>query len=155
MTETFTANFTSLTLQISSILNPALETYCDTTDVALLSHTFFRIRIIEVQSNKFLFESSAVVDADNCLKFESIRIPISLEHPLVMVAGLAYNMTYGISKPASNLKIKASTTANGFTFSPRVVEFNDYYSLKNTAEIYLRSDIAPGNYTITFEKFES
>ena len=155
VTETFTANFTSLTLQISSILNPALETYCDTTDVALLSHTFFRIRIIEVQSNKFLFESSAVVDADNCLKFESIRIPISLEHPLVMVAGLAYNMTYGISKPASNLKIKASTTANGFTFSPRVVEFNDYYSLKNTAEIYLRSDIAPGNYTITFEKFES
>lgn len=116
MTETFTSNFTSLTLEISSILNPALETYCETDDVTLLAHTFFIVRIIEVQSNKFLFESSSVVDGDNCLKFESIRIPISLEHPLIMVAGLAYNLTYGISRPASNLKIKASTLANGFTF---------------------------------------
>lgn len=71
----------------------------------------------------------------------------------MMVAGLAYNITYGIAKPASNLKIKAKTTANGFSFSPDTVEFNDYYSLKKTTTVYLRSDIAPGNYTITFDKF--
>lgn len=100
-----------------------------------------------------MFESSSVVDSSNCLKFESKRIPISLEHSLVMVAGLAYNITYGIAKPASNLKIKAKTTANGFSFSPDTVEFNDYYSLKKTTTVYLRSDIAPGNYTITFDKF--
>lgn len=52
-----------------------------------------------------MFESSSVVDSSNCLKFYSIRIPISLEYSLVMVAGLAYNITYGITKPASNLKI--------------------------------------------------
>lgn len=68
-----------------------------------------------------MFESSSVVDGSNCLRFFSSRIPISLEHPLVMVAGLAYNITYGISKPASNLKIKASTSANGFTFLPETV----------------------------------
>lgn len=87
----------------------------------MLEQTFFRIRIIEVVSNKFMFESSSVVDGLNCLKFESKRIPISLEHPLIMVAGLAYNITYGIIKPASNLKIKAKTTANGFSFSPDTV----------------------------------
>lgn len=38
-----------------------------------------------------------------------------------MVAGLAYNITYGITRPASNLKIKAKTTANGFTFLPETV----------------------------------
>lgn len=102
-----------------------------------------------------MFESSSVVDSTNCLKFYSTRIPISLEHPLVMVAGLAYNITYGITKPASNLKIKAKTTANGFSFSPDTVEFNDYYSLKKTTTIYLRSDIAPGVYTISFDKFET
>ena len=67
-----------------------------------------------------------------------------------MVAGLAYNITYGISRPASNLKIKASTTANGFTFSPNVIEFNDFYTLKKSSVVYLRSDISPGNYTINF-----
>ena len=72
-----------------------------------------------------------------------------------MVAGLAYNLTYGISKPASNLKIRASTTANGFTFNPNVIEFNDYYTLKKSTVVYLRSDISPGKYTISFEKFES
>ena len=67
-----------------------------------------------------------------------------------MVAGLAYNLTYGISGPASNLKIRASTTTNGFTFDPNVVEFNDYYTLKKTSVVYLRSDIPAGNYTINF-----
>lgn len=150
ITETFAANLTSLTLTITSILNPSLETYCDTDDVTLLSQTFFRIRIIEVKSNKFMFESSSVVDGDNCLKFSSVRIPISLEHSLVMVAGLAYNLTYGLEKPASNLKIRASTTVNGFSFSPSMVEFNDYYTLKKSTTIYLRSDISPGTYTISF-----
>lgn len=73
----------------------------------------------------------------------------------MMVAGLVYNLTYGIDKPASNLKIRASTDAIGFTFEPAMVEFNDYYVLQKTSTIYLRSDIAPGTYTITFEKFES
>ena len=67
-----------------------------------------------------------------------------------MVAGLAYNITYGISRPASNLKIKASTTANGFVFDPNVIEFNDFYTLKKSSTVYLRSDISPGNYTISF-----
>jgi len=48
------------------------------------------------------------------------------------------------------LKIRASTTTNGFTFDPNVVEFNDYYTLKKTSVVYLRSDIPAGNYTINF-----
>lgn len=72
-----------------------------------------------------------------------------------MIAGLAYNLTYSITKPAMNLKIRAIATSTGFTFSPKVVEFNDYYTLKKTTTIYLRSDITPGNYTISFEKLES
>lgn len=78
ITETFATNETTLELSISNILNPSLETFCNTTDVTLLSHTFFIIRIIEVTSNAFLFESSAVVDSTNCLKFTSLRIPITL-----------------------------------------------------------------------------
>ncbi len=72
-----------------------------------------------------------------------------------MVAGLAYNITYGITKPASNLRIQALTTANGFSFRPTTVSFNDYYTLKQSTTVYLRSDIPPGNYTISFNKFES
>jgi putative component of membrane protein insertase Oxa1/YidC/SpoIIIJ protein YidD len=156
VTETFTSNFTSLTLTVSSILNPAVETFCNTTDVTLLSHTFFKIRIIEDESNAFLFESSAVVDGSNCMKFSSVRIPITLEYPLIMVAGLTYNITYGLTKPASNLKINAYINSqNGFTFSPSVVEFNDYYTLRNSTTLYLRSDIAAGTYVVNFNKFES
>jgi hypothetical protein len=107
ITETFAANATRLVLSISKILNPSLQTFCNTTDVTLLSHTFFKIRIIEVASNAFLFESSAVVDNSNCLRFSSLRIPITLEYSLIMVAGLTYNITYGLTKPASNLKINA------------------------------------------------
>lgn len=68
-----------------------------------------------------MFESSSVVDGSNCLKFSSSRIPISLEHSLVMTAGLAYNLTYSIIKPAMNLKIRAISSNPGFTFSPKVV----------------------------------
>ena len=155
ITETFPTNQSSLTISISRLLNPALPTYCDTDEVTLLSQTFFRIRIIEVESNKFMFESSSVVDGSNCLTFASSRIPIALEHSLTMIAGLAYNLTYSITKPAMNLKIKAISNTTGFTFSPSIVEFDDYYTLKKTTVIYLRSDIVPGNYTISFEKLES
>lgn len=72
-----------------------------------------------------------------------------------MVAGLAYNITYGITKPASNLRITAKSSANGLSFVPSTVEFNDYYTLKKTTTVYLRSDIAPGTYTVNFDKFES
>jgi hypothetical protein len=143
-------------LSISKILNPSLQTFCNTTDVTLLSHTFFKIRIIEVASNAFLFESSAVVDNSNCLRFSSLRIPITLEYSLIMVAGLTYNITYGLTKPASNLKINAFIeNQTGFTFSPSMVEFNDYYTLRNTTTLYLRSDIPAGVYTIKFNKYES
>lgn len=114
------------------------------------------IRIIEVSSNAFLFESSAVIDSSNCLKFTSLRIPITLEYSLIMVAGLTYNITYGLTKPASNLKINAYIQNQiGFTFSPSIVEFNDYYTLRNTTTLYLRSDIPAGTYTINFIKYES
>ncbi len=154
ITETFASNLTSLTLSITTILNPSLPTQCNTTDVALLGYTFFQIRVIEVLSNAFLFESSAVVDSSNCLTFKSMRIPITLEYSLIMVAGLTYNITYGLTKPASNLKIKAVIlNQTGFTFSPSMVEFNDFYTLKNSTTLYLRSDIAAGTYIITFTKY--
>ena len=44
-----------------------------------------------------------------------------------MTAGLAYNITYGLSKPSSNLKITAYIANSGFTFSPATVDFNNYY----------------------------
>lgn len=73
-----------------------------------------------------------------------------------MVAGLTYNITYGLTKPASNLKINAYIdNQTGFTFSPSMVEFNDYYTLRNTTTLYLRSDIAAGVYTVKFNKYES
>jgi hypothetical protein len=36
-----------------------------------------------------------------------------------------------------------------------MVEFNDYYTLRNTTTLYLRSDIPAGVYTIKFNKYES
>ena len=73
-----------------------------------------------------------------------------------MVAGIAYNISYWLTKPASNLKINAYIeNQNGFTFSPSMVEFNDYYTLSNSTTLYLRSDINPGVYTIKFNKYES
>jgi hypothetical protein len=121
VTETFTTNYKNLTLTISTLLNPALATTCKTTDTNLLAQTFFIIRIIDTISNAFLFESSSVVDGSNCLSFRAIRIPISLEYPIVMSAGLAYNITFGLSKPSSNLKITAYITNSGFSFSPAIV----------------------------------
>jgi len=102
-----------------------------------------------------MFESSSVVDNSNCLTFSAIRIPISLEYSLVMTAGLAYNITYGLSKPASNLKITAYIANSGFSFSPATVDFNDYYVLTKNTQLFLRSDIASGNYVIYFNKSES
>ena len=36
-----------------------------------------------------------------------------------------------------------------------MIEFNDYYTLKKSTTVYLRSDIAAGTYTIKFNKYES
>ncbi len=148
----FSTNYTELTLSISTLLNPALATTCNTTDTTLLAQTFFMIRIIDTLSNTFLFESSSVVDGSNCLTFSAIRIPVSLGYSLVMSAGLAYNITFGLSKPASNLKITAYNSNSGFSFSPATVDFNDYYTLTKTTQLFLRSDISAGTYTIYFNK---
>lgn len=72
-----------------------------------------------------------------------------------MTAGLAYNITYGLTKPASNLKITAFVSNSGFSFSPTTVDFNDYYTLSKSTQLFLRSDIAAGNYVIYFNKSES
>lgn len=72
-----------------------------------------------------------------------------------MTAGLAYNITYGLSKPSANLKISASVANSGFTFSPAIVDFNDYYTLTKSTRIFLRSDISAGTYVINFDKSES
>lgn len=55
VTEIFSANYSSLTLTISTLLNPSLPTTCNTTDTNILAQTFFRIRIIDTLSNSFLF----------------------------------------------------------------------------------------------------
>ena len=96
-----------------------------------------------------------MVDGRNCLTFTENRIPISLTYPLVMTAGLTYNITYGLSKAANNLKIEASVSNSGFTFSPQIVDFNDFYSLTKNTQLFLRSDIAAGQYVINFAKSES
>ena len=72
-----------------------------------------------------------------------------------MTAGLTYNITYGLSKAANNLKIQASVDNSGFTFSPAIVDFNNYYDLTKNTQLYLRSDIAAGSYVINFVKSES
>lgn len=55
ITEVFNSNYTSLIITISPILNPSLPTSCNTTDINILSQTFFIIRIIDTASNSFLF----------------------------------------------------------------------------------------------------
>jgi hypothetical protein len=150
--QAFSTNYSTLSLTISPLLNPSLPTSCNTTDTSILAQTFFIIRIIDTVSNNFLFESASVVDSTNCLTFTAIRIPISLEYSLVMTAGLAYNITYGLTKPASNLKIKAYVSNSAFTFSPPTIDFNDYYTLTKSTQLFLRSDIAPGSYVIYFNK---
>ena len=137
------------------MLNPSLPTSCNTTDRSILAQTFFIVRIIDTVSSSFLFESSSVVDSTNCLTFSAIRIPISVEYSLIMTAGLAYNITYGLTKPSSNLKISAFISNSGFTFSPAIVDFNDFYTLAKSTQLFLRSDVSPGTYVIYFNKSES
>lgn len=72
-----------------------------------------------------------------------------------MQAGLAYNITYALTKGASNLKITAYCPSNGFTFTPATVDFSDYHILSKTTQLFLRSDVAAGTYTIYFTKSES
>jgi hypothetical protein len=80
---------------------------------------------------------------------------VSLEYSLVMTAGLAYNITYGLTKPSSNLKITAYISNSGFTFSPATVDFSDYYTLTKSTQLFLRSDVSAGTYVINFIKSES
>ena len=152
VTQAFPANYSTLTLTITSLLNPSLPTSCNTTDTSILAQTFFIVRIIDTVSNSFLFESSAVVDSTNCLTFTAVRIPISLQYSLIMSAGLAYNITYGLSKPSTSLKITAYMNNSAFTFNPQTVDFNDYYTLTKTTQLFLRSDIPAGSYVIYFTK---
>ena len=70
-----------------------------------------------------------------------------------MTAGLAYNITFGLTKPSNNLKISSYINNTGFTFTPAVVDFNNFYTLQQSTQLFLRSDITPGNYTISFNKF--
>jgi len=70
-----------------------------------------------------------------------------------MTAGLAYNITFGLTKPSSTLKIASYINSSGFTFTPAIVDFNDYYTLQKNTLLFLRSDVTPGTYTINFNKF--
>ena len=140
-------------MTISTLLNPSLPTNCNTTDTTILAQTFFVIRIIDTLSNSFLFESSSVVDSLNCLTFSSKRTAISLQYSLIMSAGLAYNITYGLTQASSKLKIAASVNNSGFTFSPAVVDFSDFYNKSKSTQLFLRSDVAPGTYVINFQKY--
>ncbi len=142
-------------MTISTLLNPSLPTSCNTKDTNILSQTFFIVRIIDTVSSSFLFESSSVVDSKNCLTFTAIRIPISLEYSLVMTAGLAYNITYGLTKNTNNLKITAFISNSGFTFSPATVDFDNLYISTKSTQLFLRSDVSPGTYVIYFNKAES
>ena len=144
VTETFTSNYSKLTLSITTLLNPLLPTTCNTTDKSLLAHTFFVVRIINPNSNNFLYESSSVVDGSNCLTFSAVRIPVSVEYSLEMIAGLSYDITFGLTKAASNLKIKSSISSSGFSFDPDTVDFNDLYTLTKSTKLFLRTDVSPG-----------
>lgn len=69
-----------------------------------------------------------------------------------MTAGLAYNITYGLTKPSANLKITSYVDTSGFTFSPTTVDFNNFYDLTKSTQLFLRSDVSPGTYVIYFNK---
>lgn len=72
-----------------------------------------------------------------------------------MTAGLAYNITYGLSKSSSNLKITAYIANSGFTFSPATVDFSNHYVQTKSTQLFLRSDVSPGTYVIYFNKSEA
>jgi hypothetical protein len=142
-------------MSISSILNPSSPTFCNTTDVNLLVNTYFRIKIMDLTSNDILFETSAIVDSSTCMTFSVIRIPIVVQYPLKMSAGLVYNITFTITKPAINLKVVPFCSSVGVSFLPATVSFNSYSLLQQNTEIFLRSDMAAGTYTVNFTKTES
>lgn len=151
----FTSSYTSLTMVVNTLLNPSSPTFCNTTDVNLLVNTYFRVKIMNVLSNDILFETSATVDASTCMQFSSIRIPIAVQYPLTMFAGLVYNFTFTITKPAINLKVIPYCQSIGVSFLPRQVSFSNYSILQQNSEVFLRSDMAAGIYTVTFTKLES
>lgn len=151
----FTSSYTSLTMVINTLLNPSSPTFCNTTDVNLLINTYFRVKIMNVLSNDILFETSATVDASTCMTFSSLRIPIAVQYPLKMSAGLIYNFSFTITKPAINLKVIPYCQSIGVSFLPQQVSFSNYSLLQQNSEVYLRSDMAAGIYTVTFTKLES
>jgi len=61
-----------------------------------------------------------------------------------MTAGLAYDIVFGLTKAAANLRITSRIDNSGFTFSPATINFNDLYTLTKTTKLFLRSDVAPG-----------
>ena len=85
-----------------------------------------------------------MVDGSNCLTFSAVRIPVSVEYSLEMIAGLSYDITFGLTKAASNLKIKSSISSSGFSFDPDTVDFNDLYTLTKSTKLFLRTDVSPG-----------
>lgn len=89
------------------------------------------------------------------MEFKTVRIPIAVSYPLKMAAGLIYNFSFTITKPAINLRIQPYCTSVGVSFLPTIVSFNSYSVLQQTMQVYLRSDMAAGTYTINFTKFES
>jgi hypothetical protein len=151
----FTTDFTNLTMVLNALLNPSSPTFCNTTDVNLLMNTYFRVKIMNLLSNEILFETSATVNAGTCMQFSSLRIPIAVQFPLKMSAGLVYNFSFMITKPAINLKIIPYCTSIGVSFQPSQVSFNNYSLLQQNTQVFLRSDMPAGTYTITFTKLES
>lgn len=72
-----------------------------------------------------------------------------------MAAGLIYNFTFTITKPAINLRIIPYCSSIGVKFLPSTVSFTSYEVLQQNVQVYLRSDMAAGTYTINFTKYES
>lgn len=152
---TATTSLSSLNITVDSIYNPSNDTLCNTTDISMLERTYFRVKVLDLSTNRIIVETSSTVDARTCLTFSSYRIPISVSFFSTMQSGLVSTMNYSIRQPTNSLKLTPYCSNLGITFSPKTIDFSNYNTSTVANSIVIRSDVTPGSYWINFTKSES
>jgi hypothetical protein len=121
---TITGTVPLLTVDVDGMVNPLVQTYCDTTDPVLLKMTEFRFEVRD--SAGFVRVNKPTSAIQNCLPFRDLRRNVAGSFPATITAGLFYNYSLSVTIPTNNLIVSIASNCSFLAFQPTHSSFSSY-----------------------------
>lgn len=131
-----------LTLQISGLVNPVVETVCLTEDTLLLRETTVLLEVEDSAGN--VRQNKPVSAISNCLPFKNVRRNLEANFPTIINAGLIYSYSFSINVPTNNLIVSVTSNCSELSFNPSNAAFTSFTQKTAIGEFSARSDSPNG-----------